>query len=158
MDKQIEKINRLFFKKNSLIIENIQKEPEGQNYTATKFKLKNIKTKQTKNIIFRTGKSTPNKQGFFVTCWKRNTNKITIPFDTSDNFDKFIIYVKNSEIEGIFTFPKQILVENKIITDNKNKISKGKNGFRLYTPELTNLNFQATKTQSWQKKYYTILK
>mgnify|MGYP001424827459 CR=1 FL=1 len=146
-----------YFKKNNLNISNIKPEKESQQYNATKFQLENTKTKQIKDIIFRTGKSTPTKQGHFVTFWKRDENKITIPFDTKDKFDYLIIYVKNKEIEGLFIFTKQILLENKIITNYSNNTIKGKNGFRLYTPELNNLNKQATKSQIWQSKMFSEL-
>jgi hypothetical protein len=143
-----------YFQKNNLSISNIQTEKESKEYTATRFQL------NEKNIIFRTGKSTPTKQGFFVTCWKRNQDNITIPFDIEDNFDELMIYVENenNNIKGVFIFPKQILLENKIITNTRLNQVKGKNGFRLYTTELTDLNKQASKSQIWQKEYYLILK
>jgi hypothetical protein len=144
----INQINNLYFKPNNLIIKNIKEESEGQEYTATKFEL------NQKQIIFRTGKITQAKPGFFVTCWKRNKNQITVPFDTSDNFDYLIIHTKNKQIEGLFIFSKQNLLENKIITNTKIGINKGKNGFRLYTPNLKGLNKQATKSQTWQTKYF----
>jgi hypothetical protein len=141
----INKTSINYFQKNNLGISNIQTEKESKEYTATRFQL------NEKNVIFRTGKSTPTKTVFFVTCWKRNQDNITIPFDIEDNFDELIIYVgnENNNIKGIFIFPKQILLENKIITDTRLNQIKGKNGFRLYTPELTNLNKQASKSQIW---------
>ena len=133
-----------YFKENNFTISNIQPETEGQDYTATTFQLNNNR------VIFRTAKTTPTKPGNFVTCWKRNSNKITVPFDTADNFTFLIIQVET----GLFIFSKKDLLENKIITNTKENILKGKNGFRLYTPDLTNLNQTATKTQNLQEKYF----
>lgn len=149
MNQNLNKIIN-YFQKNNLNISNIKPELESQEYNATKFQL------NEKKVIFRTGKSTPTKPGFFVTFWKRNQDKITVPFDFEDNFDYYIAYINNEseDIEGFFIFSKKILLENKIITDNPNNILKGKNGFRLYTPNLKELNKQATKSQTWQTKHF----
>lgn len=98
-------------------------------------------------IKFRTGKLTPNKLGYFISCWKRDlvSNK-TIPYDSNDSFDYLIVYIQDKE--GLFIFPKSVLIDKQIISKN------GKRGFRLYAPWIKLTSKQAINTQSWQSNFY----
>ena len=120
-------------------------EPESLEYQACSFKL------NSSQIIHRLSKITPTKIGQFVTIWKRNRKGITAPFDFSDNFDFIIITSKSEENLGQFVFPKSVLLEKGIITNNNNS---GKRGIRVYPPWDIPTNKQAIKTQNWQTKYF----
>ncbi len=86
-----------------------------------------------------------------MTIWKRNRKGITTPFDVSDNFDFIIITSKSEDNLGQFVFPKSVLLEKGIISNNNNS---GKRGIRVYPPWDTPTSKQAIKTQSWQIKYF----
>lgn len=105
---------------------------------------------QSKIIQF-TSKITPKKIGQFVSIWKRDNNGITVPHDDSDDFDFMIIHSKNDIHEGYFIFPKNILIEQNVISKNR---KGGKRGLRVYPPWDATQNRQAIKTQTWQLKYW----
>lgn len=126
-------------------INNLQIEGESQEYAACTFELEEVKIKH------RLSKVTPTKTGQFVTIWKRNQAGITTPFNDQDQFDLLIISARNATQFGQFIFPKEILVQHKIIT--KNEIV-GKRGIRIYTPWDTVTNKQAEKSQQWQAPYF----
>ena len=128
------------FEFSNLIIDS-----ESEEYQACSFKL------NTFEIIHRLSKITPTKIGQFVTIWKRNTKGITAPFDVSDNFDFIIITSKSGENLGQFVFPKSVLLEKGIISNNN---YSGKRGIRVYPPWDIATNKQAEKTQNWQIKYF----
>ena len=124
---------------------NLEIDSESEEYQACSFQLNSCQ------IIHRLSKITPTKIGQFVTIWKRNDKGITAPFDVSDNFDFIIITSKNAENMGQFVFPKSILLEKGIISnDNKS----GKRGIRVYPPWDIPSSKQAEKTQNWQTKYF----
>jgi len=118
---------------------------ESINYVACTFKLNNS------HIIFRTAKITPTKIGQFVTLWKRDKNKLTSPFSDEDQIDFVIISTRSGDQIGQFIFPRQVLIEQQIISTN---IRNGKRGFRVYPPWDLALNKQAKETQKWQLKYF----
>ena len=126
-------------------INNLQTESEGREYVACTFELNRLKIKH------RLSKITPTKTGQFVTIWKRNEAGITTPFNDRDEFDLLIISASSVDRSGQFIFPKDILVQHKIIT--KNEI-EGKRGIRVYPPWDTVTNKQAEKTQQWQAPYF----
>lgn len=121
--------------------------PESQEYEACSFKLNG------KKVEFRSSKITPTKTGQFVTIWKRNKEGITEPFDISDDFDFMIICSKTEEKIGQFIFPKSVLREKGVISQNS---KGGKRGIRVYPPWDEAENKQAEKTQSWQLRYFVI--
>ena len=118
---------------------------ESVEYGACSFELNG------KAIQFRVSKITPTKTGQFVTIWKRNHDRITQPFDISDNLDFIIIASRGQNNVGQFIFPKSVLADKGIITRN-GKI--GKRGIRVYPPWDKVNNKQAEKTQSWQIRYF----
>ena len=117
---------------------------ESKEYDACDFILDNKKTK------YRAAKTTPTKAGKFVTLWKRSEEGPIAPYDLDDEFDQVIIAYSNSEY---FIFPKSELAKHKIIA---NPSAEGKRAFRIYSPNLKDLNKQATKTQKWQMSFYYV--
>ncbi len=130
---------------SGLVITNFTRETESQEYGACQFKLNN------KRIIFRIAKITPHKIGQFVTCWKRLDSGPITPYDTSDQFDFFVINVRQNLNLGQFVFPKSVLLKHGIISQNS---ESGKRGFRVYPPWDPPNNKQAEKTQKWQLNYF----
>lgn len=103
-----------------------------------------------KSILFYS-KITPKKIGQFVSIWKRNEQGITVPYDVSDNFETMIIHSESIKNIGRFVFPKSVLKEKGIISNNK---MGGKRGIRVYPPWDVPENKQAIKTQVWQVQYW----
>lgn len=138
-------VNELVFKSCHFRLKNIQPESESQEYAAHTFQLNEYK------ILFRKAKITPTKTGQFVTLWKRNEEGITIPFESTDDFDFCLIATKTPTNFGIFIFPKSVLHENKVISDEK---IEGKRGIRVYLIWDETTSKQAQKTQVWQTRYF----
>jgi len=138
-------IKNKVYNKCSFQISAYANEPESKEYNACRFKL------NEQNIVCRNAKTTPKKNGQFVTFWKRNKNKITEPLHENDPFDFFVINVSNESKIGQFVFPKSILINKGIISTN---YKFGKRGFRVYPIwDITNTK-QAKKTQQWQLNYF----
>ena len=142
---ELELIDKIIFKTCGLELKNVETELESREYFAHNFELSGQKIK------FRTAKITPTKTGQFVTIWKRNEKGITEPFDISDEIDLFIIATRKEAEFGLFVFPRNVLYENKILSD-KNR--DGKRGIRVYPSWDLTTNKQAQKTQLWQTKYF----
>lgn len=142
---EIEVINEMIFKACNLELTNIAEELESREYAAHSFQL------DKKTVKFRIAKITPTKTGQFVTIWKRNEKGITCPYDITDNFDFFIIVTRKEANLGLFIFPKDVLLENKIISNNERE---GKRGIRVYPSWDITTNKQAIKTQHWQLQYF----
>lgn len=121
---------------------------ESHDYMACSFELNG------KKIIFRKGKITPTKVGQFVTFWKREGAGPIMPFDFEDSFDSFMVFVKAENKEGLFLFPKSVLLEKGILSL---KGKGGKRAFRLYPPWDKADNAQAKKSQAWQLGYFNLL-
>ena len=141
-------INDLLFKPCGLELKNIVAALESQEYSAHDFQV------EEKKVQFRVAKITPTKTGQFVTIWKRNEQGITAPFDVSDDFDFFIIATQKENNFGVFIFPKTVLHQNSILSDEK---KDGKRGIRVYPPWDLTTNKQAQKTQLWQCDYFVAL-
>ena len=140
-----ELIDELVFKPCNLSLRNIQPESESHGYAALTFQLNEY------SVLFRKAKITPTKTGQFVTLWKRNKKGITEPFDLKDEFNFYLIAAKTLTSFGVFIFPKRVLHENKILSD---QTIDGKRGIRVYPIWDETMNKQAQKTQSWQTKYF----
>jgi hypothetical protein len=128
---------------------NLNYNTESIEYAACTFELDNQK------IQHRVAKITPTKNGQFVTIWKRNKDKITEPFDINDDIDFVIITAKSGHNLGQFIFPKKVLADKGIITQNG---KSGKRGIRVYPPWDVPKSKQALKTQSWQKNFFLTIK
>lgn len=142
---EIELINEFVFKVCGVILENLETESESKEYFAHSFELNKQKVK------YRMAKITPTKIGQFVTIWKRNENGITEPHNVDDEFEFYLISVRQQEQFGVFIFNKTILSENKILTS---KNGEGKRGIRVYPTWSVTENKQAQKTQKWQAKCF----
>jgi len=139
------KIQDLLFTPAKLNMHNIVLEQEGQEYDACHFKVENF------TMQFRSSKITPTKVGQFVTFWKRNSDGITMPHETSDQFDFLIINATCENKIGLFIFPKKALQQHDYISENG---VGGKRGFRVYPSWDITDNSQAIKTQKWQLLYF----
>jgi hypothetical protein len=139
-------IAALVYEKCNLDLKNPELHNESTEYGACSF------TINTKKIQHRVAKITPTKSGQFVTIWKRNEHGKTQPFSILDDFDFIIITCSNEENLGQFIFPKSILAEQGIITQNK---KEGKRGIRVYPPWDIAGNKQAQKTQTWQVNHFS---
>lgn len=145
MYSELQLLFDLVFKPSGLELSDLQIELESKEYFAQTFQLGKYKVK------FRTAKITPTKTGQFVTLWKRNNQGITAPHSITDNFDFYIIATRQENNIGVFIFPKAVLHQNHILSDDSRD---GKRGFRVYPIwDVTN-NKQAQKTQTWQLNYF----
>ena len=142
-------VKELVYDKCGFDLTDLKQNLESKEYGACSFVLNG------KTIQQRISKITPTKTGQFVTIWKRNENGITEPFDNSDDFDFVIITARNDNNFGQFIFPKSVLADNGIITQNG---KEGKRGVRVYPPWDIVTNKQAMKTQNWQTKYFLTIK
>lgn len=138
-------VKELVYDTCGLEFSNLKLNPESVEYGACSFELKGQK------VVHRISKITPTKTGQFVTIWKRNNKGITEPYDVSDDFNFIIITSKSGANFGQFIFPKSLLAEKGIVSQNG---KNGKRGIRVYPPWDTAMNKQAEKTQAWQTKYF----
>lgn len=145
MNSNLNKVKTEIYDKCSLEISCFKKELEGKEYDACQFELNGM------NIICRSSKITPKKDGQFVTFWKRNKKGITEPFSENDKFDFYVINVNSNNNFGQFVFPKSELIRKGIIST---EIKGGKRGFRVYPKWDKAQNKQAERTQKWQLNYF----
>jgi len=122
---------------------------ESVEYGACSFKLNG------KTIQHRVSKITPAKTGQFVTIWTRNKDRITQPFDISDDLDFIIISARSDDNFGQFIFPKAVLADQGLITRN-GKI--GKRGVRVYPPWDILTNKQQRKLKAGSQNISFLLK
>ena len=127
-------------------VSNFKKDTESKDYKGCSYEVENVFS------IERTAKVTPKKTGLFVTCWKRNSNGVTEPFDSSDEIDFLIINTKEANHSGQFVFPKAALILHGILSTHK---KGGKRGFRVYPTWSNPTSKQAIKTQLWQLDYFS---
>jgi hypothetical protein len=118
---------------------------EGGTYHACTFAVANAR------VVYRKAKMTPTKSGQFVTVWKRDSSKLTVPYHENDPFDCFVITVVQEQKIGQFIFPKAILTVKGIISSNG---KSGKRGIRVYAPWDVVTSKQALSTQKWQANYF----
>jgi hypothetical protein len=83
--------------------------------------------------------------------WKRDSNRITAPYDSSDQVDFFVINVVHNNKVGQFVFPKAVLLEKGVFSTNS---KGGKRGIRVYSPWCEANNRQAAKTKQWQERFF----
>lgn len=142
-------VKELVYDKCGFDFTNLNINLESVEYGACSFLL------NEKLILHRASKTTPTKTGQFVTIWKRNQSGITVPYDFDDNFEFLIITVRKDDNLGQFIFPKNILAEKGIISQNN---KGGKRGIRVYAPWDIVTSKQAEKTQNWQSNYFLTIK
>jgi hypothetical protein len=120
-------------------------EAESFEYGACSFELNGL------SVRFRVAKITPTKIGQFVTVWKRVGDGPIQPFDISDPVDLFVISTRKGNHFGQFVFPKKVLCDQDIVSENE---KGGKRGIRVYPPWDKTISPQAKKTQRWQLEYF----
>lgn len=146
---ELKVVKELIYDKCGFKLTSLKLNSESVEYGACSFKL------DGQNIEHRVSKITPSKTGQFVTIWKRNINGLTEPFDILDDIDFIVITARSEGNIGQFIFPKSLLVDKGIISQNG---KDGKRGIRVYPSWDTATNRQAEKTQSWQTKYFVTIK
>ncbi len=124
---------------------NQRKDPEASNYQGLEYLFKN------KKYLQRTARQTSKKTGQFVSLWKRTSKGDTSPYSSSDGYDFVVIICWRGKTPGKFLFPKKILIEKGIFSDE----SSGKRGFRVYPPWDKPQNKQALSSQAWQLKFFS---
>lgn len=102
-------------------------------------------------ILMRVAKTTPTKTGQFVTLWKRNASGLTVPISGSDEYQWFLVIVKDTGKAGFFLFSKEILLKQKILSGTG---STGKRGFRIYPIWAITHSQQAAHTKTWQVNFF----
>lgn len=145
LDADLKMIYERVYVKCGLIMSKLKRNAESTVYGACSFQLNDMK------IEYRVSKTTPTKTGQFVTIWKRSEEGITTPFDLSDDIDLVVITSRRGEHMGQFIFPKSVLVQQGIFSQNE---KGGKRGIRVYPPWDTTHSQQAARTQSWQIQYF----
>lgn len=145
MDYNLNYVKTNIYDKCSFVISNLEIEPEGKEYSASRFELNG------KKILCRTAKVTPKKVGQFVSCWKRNKEGITEPFSDTDMIDFYVIHVKSGNNLGQFVFPSSELISKGILSTEE---KDGKRGFRVYPKWDKPVSKQAEKAQKWQLDYF----
>ena len=100
----------------------------------------------------RLGKLTPKKKGYFIAMWEKDPKNNNQAYDVETFPDYLSVVILNGNKQGVFLFPKDVLLAKKILRTNQ---QPGKMAFRLYPTWETNLNPTATKTQAWQTTYFT---
>lgn len=139
----------LVYEQCNLSFSNLNWNAESMEYGACSFEL------DGKKIEHRTSKITPTKTGQFVTIWKRNKDGITEPLNINDPIDFVFITARSGDNFGQFIFPKKVLADRGIITQNG---KSGKRGIRVYPPWDIPTSKQAEKTQNWQLDYFLNIK
>jgi hypothetical protein len=145
LTSELLQVKELVYDNCNFEFSNLVVDSESEEYQACSFKLNSFQ------VIHRLSKITPTKIGQFVTIWKRNNKGITAPFDVSDNFDFIVITSKSDKNLGQFVFPKAVLLEKGIFSNNN---TSGKRGIRVYPTWDIPTSKQAEKTQLWQTKYF----
>ncbi|MCS5349055.1 MepB family protein [Staphylococcus aureus] len=123
----------------------IIEEKYNKEYEALTFNYKEMIYKS------RLAKKTPNKSGYFVTCWTKDEDNYNRPYKIDEFADYLIIAVIDSELNGYFLFPKEALGEKGILASSK---YQGKMAFRVYPTWCNDLNRTAQRTQNWQCNYF----
>ena len=102
----------------------------------------------------RTARVTQAKPGAFVAVWRRSEVGGTEPFPADDDVAGLLVFVAAGEPRGVFRFTPEHLAALGITHSHAHP---GKRGFRVYPPWCTNLNAQATRTQTAQARAFVTL-
>lgn len=121
------------------------KEAESGEYAAGSFSL------NKRPIRFRVAKTTPTKNGQFVTFWKRIGKGPIMPYDAKDPVDLLVVCVRDGKNAGQFVFPKSTLIAQDVMSSNG---KGGKRAIRVYPPWVKAESTQAMNTQCWQAKHF----
>lgn len=141
----IREIASKYFNPTTLVIDNIELENHNIDYYGASFTINNH------TVRFRKAKVTPNKIGQFVVAWEKDDKKQNKAYNYQFSPDFLFIYTEMGNNKGAFVFPKDVLLENKILSSAS---QKGKMGFRVY-PQWDKVDSpQAMKTKEWQSSYF----
>lgn len=129
-------------------ITNLIAEPQNKEYEGYQFTIDNLSYRS------RLAKTTPKKKGYFVAFWEKNAENNNQAYEFTTSPDYTIIAIDDYHKKGLFIFPKEVLLKQKIL---KNDTQKGKMAIRVYPTWEKELNPTATKTQAWQINYFNDL-
>ncbi|WP_214812070.1 MepB family protein [Exiguobacterium sp. s127] len=139
-------VNKIIYEPNRLPLERVQEEPQNANYGAGTFKI------FSKTVRFRIGHVTPTKLGQFVVFWEKDDNNKNQPYRYDEAPDLLVITTfKNETAFGQFIFPKEVLLQQNVLSSNA---TKGKMAMRVYPSWDTPTSKQAIATQKWQAPYF----
>ena len=93
-----------------------------------------------------------NKKGYFVVFWEKNRQNNNQPYAFESAPNQLIVLILDEEKQGVFLFPKKVLLEQGILRD---ETTKGKMAIRVYPTWENELNVSAQRTQKWQEAYFT---
>ncbi|ECL7819264.1 TPA: MepB family protein [Listeria innocua] len=111
-----------------------------------------VKTaKDDTTIRTRLAKKTNKKAGYFVAFWEKDEFGKNCPFNENDSADFLSIVVMDGDLNGLFVFPRECLIEKGILTS---EVGIGKMAARFYPSWCQDLNKTAEKTQAWQQVYF----
>ncbi|ENZ5130940.1 MepB family protein [Listeria monocytogenes] len=128
-------------------LEIIQEELQNKEYRGMIVKT----AKDGTTIRTRLAKKTDIKAGYFVAFWEKDEFGKNCPFDENDCADFLCIVVIDGDLNGLFVFPRQCLIDKGILTS---EASIGKMAARFYPTWCQDLNKTAKKTQAWQQVYF----
>lgn len=142
-------INGKLYEPSALSVKAVREEKQNAKYGAGVFEL------SSKSVRFRVAKITPTKEGQFVAFWEKDENNKSQPYTFEEVPDLLVItiFINDNEF-GQFVFPKEILLQQKIL---KADSSKGKMAMRVYPSWDCPSNKQAINTQKWQLPYFVDL-
>lgn len=144
--KALTYVNGNFYEPNHLVIKDIGEEAQNSDYGAGIFQL------NSKSVRFRVAKTTPNKIGQFVSFWEKDASHKNQAFSYEKATDLLVINTfANKDRFGQFVFPKEVLVQQKIL---KTATTKGKMAIRVYPIWDNPTSKQAIETQKWQLEYF----
>lgn len=126
-------------------LSNYTEEPQNSEYESFTFRVGGLSFRN------RLAKKTPTKKGYFVVFWEKDKQKENHAFSFKESPDFLIINIIDNYHNGLFLFPKSVLLKHKILSGFQ---SKGKMGIRVYPIWENNLNKTAIKTQKWQLEYF----
>ncbi|WP_404497710.1 MepB family protein [Arthrobacter sp. GAS37] len=95
----------------------------------------------------RTARITSTKPGAFVAVWKRGEGGSTRPFTAAESMSGLLVFVEEQGRFGVFQFTKAHLISLGYVSSD---LHPGKRGFRVHPAWCTDLNPQASRTQSSQ--------
>ena len=101
----------------------------------------------------RSAKKTSKKAGYFTVAWVKNDLGANVPYSEADFTDFLIVLIDDDNKKGLFLFPKLVLTQKGILSSEIHS-SKGKMGFRVYTPWDFDLNPTAQQSFKWQRDYF----
>lgn len=139
-------VNKMIYEPNGLTIKSVQEEKQNSKYGAGRFQL------SSRTVRFRVANTTPTKIGQFVAFWEKDVNNKNQPYLYEEAPDLFVITTFKNENEfGQFIFPKEILLQEKILRSTS---TKGKMAIRVYPIWDSPSSKQTLKTERWQLPYF----